>query len=76
MGEREAARQELLRCYLKKHLARLKDRRLWVSILTSYTQEDRKEVEDQIDYCGYLLSHPSEIDKELQEFLIAEYSGR
>lgn len=76
VGEKEAARQELLRGYLKKHLAQLKNRRFWVSILPSYTHEDRDEVEDQIDYCEYLLSHPGEIDKEWQEFLIAEYSGK
>ncbi len=76
VGDKEAAKQELLRGYLKKHLAKLKSRRVWINLLPSYTQKNREELEEQIDYYGYLLSHPSEINEEWVEFLIAEYSGK
>ena len=74
--DKEAARQELLRGYLKKHLERLKGRRFWLNVLPSYTEKDRAELEEQIDYCGYLLSHPAEVRKEWEQFLITEYSTK
>lgn len=76
VGDKEAARQELFRGYLKKHLASLKNRKWWANIVPSSTKEERRELEEQIDYCGYLLSHPSEINEEWAELLIAEYSTK
>lgn len=74
--DKEAARQELLRGYLKKHLEKLKGRRLWMLMLPSYTEKDRAELEEQIEYCGYLLSHPAKVSKESEQFLITEYSTK
>lgn len=77
MQDREAASRELLKSYLKKHLGRLKNKRMWANVMpSSYTDEDRQQIEEQIEYCQYLLSHPSEITKEWDEFLTGQYSSK
>ena len=74
--DKQAAERELLRACLKKHIERLKERISWARFFPSTPKERLEELEGEIDYCQYLLSAPSKINKEWREFLIAEYSSK
>ena len=75
--DRKVAEKELLRRCLKKHIDRLKEQRLWASLIPGRaSKEDLETLQKQIDDCWRLLSAPEQMSKEDTEFLIAEYSSR
>lgn len=75
--DKKAAQTELLRRCLKKHIDRLKEDRLWGSLVPGRaSKEDVEALQKQIDSCQQLLSTPEQISKEDREFLITEYSSK
>jgi hypothetical protein len=75
-NNKEAIQRELLRECLRKHLYALKDRQIWCHLLPSTPEERLKEIQQEIDYCQYLLQATSEINDDWKAFLLAEYSSR
>lgn len=75
--DKKAAERELLRRCLKKHIDRLKEDRLWGSLVPGRaSREDLEILQKQISGCRQLLSVPEQMNKEDREFLVAEYSTR
>jgi hypothetical protein len=74
-NNKQAVERELLRECVRRHIDVLKQRRYWYWLLPSYSGNPTR-IEEEIDYCQYLLDAPSEISDDWRAFLLAEYSSQ
>ena len=74
--DKEAIQRELVRRCLMKHIEALKNKLSWAVILSDYTDKDREEIEEKIEYCQRLLSNLDQVSQADREYLIGEYSSK
>ena len=74
--DREAIQRELVRRCLMKHIEALKNKLSWAVILSDYSDKDRAEIEEKIEYCQRLLSNLGQVSQADREYLIGEYSSK
>lgn len=68
---KEAVEMGILRLCLKRHIARLRNRKM-MGLFRS--NKEFREVVREIDYCQSLLENPSDIGGEWKRFLLSEYA--
>ena len=74
--DREAIQRELVRRCLMKHIEALKNKLSWAQLLSGYSDKDREEIEEKIEYCQRLLSNLDQVGQADREYLIGEYSSQ
>jgi hypothetical protein len=74
-NEKVTIERELLRQCLRRHIHELKRRASWYRLFPGHT-DTLKRIEEEVDYCQYLLDSPSEINDEWRAFLLAEYASQ
>ena len=74
--DREAIQRELVRRCLMKHIEALKNKFSWAQLLSGYSDKDRSEIEEKIEYCQRLLSNLDQVSQADREYLIGEYSSK